>query len=50
MSEHPLQHLIDQPMVDLALPSTHGGELSFRRYVGECPLVLFFYILNGTPG
>ena len=50
MVAHPLQHLIDQPIVDLALPSTQGGELSFRRFAGRSPLVLFFYILNGTPG
>jgi peroxiredoxin len=50
MLAHPLQPLIDRPIVDLALSSTQGGELSFRQFVGRSPLVLFFYILNGTPG
>lgn len=50
MVAHPLAHLIDQPVPDLALPSSLGGEMSFRQFVGQRPLALFFYILNGTPG
>jgi peroxiredoxin len=50
MPSHPLQRLIDQPLPDLALPSSAGGMFRFRQHVGERPLALFFYILNGTPG
>ena len=50
MVAHPLVHLIDQPVPDITLPSSLGGELSFRSFVGRRPLALFFYILNGTPG
>ncbi len=47
---HPLLHLIDRPLPDLALPASDGSEFNFRQYVGRSPLVLFFYLLNGTPG
>jgi len=50
MAAHPLQSLVDRPIPDLALPSTSGGEFRFRQFVGSRPLVLFFYILNGSPG
>ena len=47
---HPLHHLIDRPLPDLSFPSTQGEPFHLRRYVGERPLALFFYIRNGTPG
>jgi hypothetical protein len=50
MVAHPLETLIERPIPDLELPSSAGGTFRFRRYIGERPLVLFFYILNGTPG
>jgi peroxiredoxin len=49
MAAHPLQHLIDRPIPDLALPSS-AGEFRLRQFVGRRPLVLFFYIRNATPG
>jgi peroxiredoxin len=50
MAGHPLEHLVERPIPDLALPATLGGTFRFRQFVGQKPLVLFFYILNGTPG
>jgi len=50
MSPHPLEQLLERPLPDLSLPSSHGGEFRFRQFVGERPLVLFFYIRNSTPG
>jgi len=50
MSPHPLEHLLERPLPDLSLPSSHGGEFRFRQFVDERPLVLFFYIRNSTPG
>jgi hypothetical protein len=47
---HPLQALIDRPVPDLALPASNGSEFRFRQFVGQRPLALFFYLLNGTPG
>ena len=44
-----VEELLHQPVPDLALPST-AGLLRFRQFVGVRPLVLFFYIRNGTPG
>ena len=44
------QELLDQPLPDLALPSTIGGTFGLRSRVGVGPLVLFFYIRNGTAG
>jgi len=43
------ESLIEQPIPDLSLPGTHGGEFALRSRVGIGPLVLFFYIHNGTP-
>jgi len=45
----PLESLLDQPVPDLTLPSTIGP-FGFRRFAGVRPLVLFFYLRNGTPG
>ena len=39
--------LIDRPMPDLTLPSTHGP-FALRGHVGVRPMVLFFYVRNGT--
>jgi len=50
MASHPLAHLIDRPIPDLGLPSHAGGVLRLRQFVGERPLVVFFYLHNGTPG
>jgi hypothetical protein len=47
---HALQPLIDRPIPDIALPASDGTEFRFRQFVGERPLVLFFYLMNGTPG
>jgi peroxiredoxin len=35
---------------DLTLPASRGGDLRLRSRVGVGPLVLFFFIRNGTPG
>jgi peroxiredoxin len=35
---------------DLALASTAGGLFRVRDEAAHGPLVLFFYIRNGTPG
>jgi hypothetical protein len=50
MVPHPLEALVHGPIPDLVLPSGAGGEFAFRQSVGRSPLVLFFYLLNGSPG
>jgi len=50
VAAHPLQALIDRAIPDLALPASDGTEFRFRQFVGRQPLVLFFYLFNGTPG
>lgn len=35
---------------DLVLPAHDGHPFALRSRVGRGPLVLFFYIHNGTPG
>ena len=42
-----VSHLIDCPLPDLTLPSTHGP-FAFRGHVGVRAQVLFFYIKNAT--
>ena len=42
--------LIGQPLPDLALADPAGAPYALRQFVGRGPLVLFFYIHNGTPG
>jgi hypothetical protein len=42
--------LLDQPLPDLTLKDQTGADFPIRRFVGRQPLVLFCYILNGTPG
>jgi thioredoxin-dependent peroxiredoxin len=42
--------LLDRPLPDLTLPDSLGGDYRLRQFVGRSPLVLFFYVLNGSPG
>jgi hypothetical protein len=42
--------LLDRPLPDLTLPDSDGGDFRLRQFVGRRPLVLFFYILNASPG
>ncbi|MFI5370406.1 MAG: hypothetical protein ACHQ52_02535 [Candidatus Eisenbacteria bacterium] len=42
-----MTELIDQPLPDLTFPSTHG-DFALRGHVGVRPMVLFFYVRNGT--
>ncbi len=44
-----VESLLGQPVPDLAL-SSPSGPFRFRQFVGVQPLVLFFYVRNGTPG
>jgi len=44
-----LEDLIDHPVPDLALPDSASGTLRLRAGVGRHALVLFFYLMNGTP-
>jgi peroxiredoxin len=44
------EDLVGLPSPDLALPSSEGGTFALRSRIGRGPLVLFFYIHNGTPG
>ena len=42
--------LLGRPLPDLTLPDVHGADYRLRQFVPNRPLVLFFYVLNGTPG
>lgn len=44
------EDLLHQPLPDIALPSSQGGDFGLRQFVGVQPLALFFYIRNATPG
>jgi peroxiredoxin len=44
------EDLVDQPIPDFEMPSSSGGMFRFRGFVGVSPLVLFFYLRDGTPG
>ena len=44
------EQLVEQAIPQIALPSSAGGDFDLRGRVGVGPLVLFFYIHNGTPG
>jgi peroxiredoxin len=44
------EDLIGLPVPDLVLPSSRGAPFALRSRAGVGPLVLFFYIRNGTPG
>jgi peroxiredoxin len=41
---------VDRPIPDLELPSAPDGTFRLRGFVGVSPLVLFFYLRDGTPG
>ena len=41
--------LVDRPIPDLALAASSGQRFRFRDRVGSGPLVLFFYLVDGTP-
>ena len=45
-----IEDLVDQPIPDFEIPSSSGGMFRFRGFVGVSPLVLFFYLRDGTPG
>jgi hypothetical protein len=44
------ESIVGTPVPALELPSTPGVSFPLRSRVGVGPLVLFFYIRNGTPG
>ena len=46
----PPDGLLGRPLPDLTLPDSSGAGFRLRGFVPERPLVLFFYVLNGTPG
>ena len=46
----PTDGLLNQPLPDLTLPDPRGVDYRLRQFVPHKPLVLFFYVLNGTPG
>jgi peroxiredoxin len=41
---------VGQELADLTLSDADGRPFPLRSRVGRGPLVLFFYIHNGTPG
>ena len=45
-----VEDLVDQPIPDCELPAAPAGTFRFRGFVGVRPLVLFFYLRDGTPG
>ena len=49
-SPHRPADAVGRQVPDLALPDAEGKPFSLRSSVGRGPLVLFFYIHNGTPG
>lgn len=46
----PTDGLLGRSLPDLVLPDSGGRDFRLRQFVGQRPLVLFFYILNGSPG
>ena len=42
--------MLDRAVPDLTLESSTGAPFPLRSRVGVGPLVLFFFIRNGTPG
>jgi peroxiredoxin len=44
------EDLVGNALPDLTLPDPGGAPYPLRQHVGRSPLVLFFYIKNGTPG
>ena len=49
-ADAPPNGLLGRPLPDVTLLDTGGGAYRVRQFVGHQPLVLFFYILNGSPG
>jgi peroxiredoxin len=45
-----LSERVGAPLPDVALAAADGTAFGLRGRVGAGPLVLFFYIANGTPG
>ena len=45
-----LDELLGRPMPDLTLPDTFGAAFRLRQFIPRRSLVLFFYVMNGTPG
>jgi peroxiredoxin len=41
---------VGREVPDITLPDADGRPWPLRSRVGQGPLVLFFYIHNGTPG
>jgi peroxiredoxin len=50
VSAVPPDGLLGRPLPDVTLLDPSGGGYRVRQFVGSQPLVLFFYILNGSPG
>ena len=46
----PPEDLLGRPMPDLTLPDSRGADFRLRGFIPHRPLVLFFYVPNGTPG
>jgi peroxiredoxin len=46
----PQDGLLERPLPDLTLSDAHGAPYPLRQFVGRRPLVLFFYLMNGSPG
>jgi hypothetical protein len=44
------EDLVGRQVPDLTLTNSHGAPFALRSRIGRGPLVLFFYIRNGTPG
>lgn len=42
--------LLGRPLPDLTLADARGGDYRLRGFVPHRQLVLFFYVLNGSPG
>lgn len=45
-----LDELLGRPLPDLTLSDARGAAWRLRQFVPHRPLVLFFYVMNGTPG
>ena len=45
-----LDDLLGRPLPDLTLLDPLGASYRLRQFVPHRPLVLFFYVMNGTPG
>jgi peroxiredoxin len=44
------EEAVGHEVPDLTLPDANGRPFPLRSRIGRGPLVLFFYIHNGTPG